>query len=250
MYIAFYIIAYICHLVSFSNYVRGRDARGYRFLLAGLGAQTATLVARGFLIGYAPLYGLYDFLFFTCWAAVGLAALTGLAKIARRWTPLFALAVIGILVFLNPGVRELPETFRTVFFPLHVGAVGTAYGAFLISFIAAALVLRQGGGSATTLNDDPARVMFRAIVIGQVLLTLGILLGAFWAKGAWGRYWSWDPKETAALGSWLIYTFWLAAWRGLKDKRRLSAGLAILGFLTILFTWFGVRFIGESLHSY
>ncbi len=249
MAILFFIIAYVCHIISFWNYGRNRDERGFRFLLAGWGAQTATLVARGFVIGYAPLYGLYDFLFFTCWAAVGLAAVTGLAKIARRWTPLFALAILAIMAFVNPGVRELPESFRTVFFPLHVGAIGTAYGAFLISFIAAALALRRGGG-ATTSDAAASHVLFRAILIGHVLLTVGILLGAFWAKGAWGRYWSWDPKETAALGSWLVYMFWLAAHRRLKERGKLLAWLAMLGFAAILFTWFGVRFVGPSLHTY
>ena len=86
-------------------------------------------------------------------------------------------------------------------------------------------------------------------MIAYPLLTVMIILGAIWADIAWGRYWSWDPKETAALVTWLIYGAYLHArvargWRG--DR---SAYLLILGFVAILFTFFGNYFFG-GLHSY
>ena len=90
---------------------------------------------------------------------------------------------------------------------------------------------------------------YRAVVFCFPLLTVMIGLGAVWADIAWGRYWSWDPKETAALVTWLIYGAYLHArvvrdWRGSK-----SAWLLVLGFAAILFTYFGNLFFG-GLHAY
>ncbi len=90
---------------------------------------------------------------------------------------------------------------------------------------------------------------YRAVVVGYPFLTLTIILGAVWADTAWGTYWSWDPKETASLVTWLIYGTYLHArvvrgWRG--DR---AAWLLVLGFVATLFTYFGNLFFG-GLHSY
>ena len=87
------------------------------------------------------------------------------------------------------------------------------------------------------------------MVIGFPFLTLAILLGAFWANIAWGRYWGWDPKETASLVTWLIYAAYLHAravrgWRGIR-----SAVLIIVGFVAVLLTFFG-NYIFTGLHAY
>jgi cytochrome c-type biogenesis protein CcsB len=81
-------------------------------------------------------------------------------------------------------------------------------------------------------------------------LTLCIVTGAFWAENAWGTYWSWDPKETWSLITWLIYTSYLHArlmanWRGKK-----AACLSVAGFLAVIFTFFGVNLLLPGLHSY
>jgi len=92
-------------------------------------------------------------------------------------------------------------------------------------------------------------ISYRAVVIGFPFLTLVIVLGALWAEVAWGTYWSWDPKETASLVTWLIYGAYLHArvvrgWRGSR-----SAYLLMLGFYATVFTYFGNLFFG-GLHSY
>ncbi|MFN8630560.1 MAG: cytochrome c biogenesis protein CcsA [Chloroflexota bacterium] len=90
---------------------------------------------------------------------------------------------------------------------------------------------------------------YRAVVVGYPFLTLTIILGAIWANTAWGTYWSWDPKETASLLTWFVYSTFLHArvvrgWRGQR-----AAWLLILGFLATLFTYFGNLFF-QGLHSY
>jgi len=91
---------------------------------------------------------------------------------------------------------------------------------------------------------------YRVVSIGLPLLTVGIITGAWWAKEAWGAYWQWDPKETAALVSWTVYALYMHlhtrnSWRGLR-----SAWMSVLGFATIMFCYLGVNIWISGLHSY
>ncbi len=91
---------------------------------------------------------------------------------------------------------------------------------------------------------------YRIVAVGLPLLTVGIITGAWWAKEAWGAYWQWDPKETAALASWIVYALYMHlhtrnAWRGVR-----SAWLSVLGFVSIMFCYLGVNIWISGLHSY
>jgi cytochrome c-type biogenesis protein CcsB len=88
------------------------------------------------------------------------------------------------------------------------------------------------------------------VMFGFLFLTIGIITGAVWAKQAWTRYWSWDPKETWSLITWLIYAALLhfRMMRGWRGKR--IAVISIVGFAAVLFTYFGVNFLLAGLHSY
>jgi cytochrome c-type biogenesis protein CcsB len=91
---------------------------------------------------------------------------------------------------------------------------------------------------------------YRIVGVGLPLLTIGIITGAMWAKESWGAYWQWDPKETAALFSWIVYAGYMHlhtrnAWRGLR-----SAWLSVFGFATIMFCYLGVNIWISGLHSY
>ncbi len=93
-------------------------------------------------------------------------------------------------------------------------------------------------------------ITYQIVSLGLPLLTLGIITGAWWAKEAWGAYWQWDPKETAALVSWIVYAMYMhlhtrTAWRGLR-----CAWLSVLGFATIIFCYLGVNIWISGLHSY
>jgi cytochrome c-type biogenesis protein CcsB len=94
-------------------------------------------------------------------------------------------------------------------------------------------------------------ITYKSIAIGFPLFTIGgLLMGAIWANSAWGKYWSWDPKETWSLITWLVYALYLharfiAGWRG---KR--VAILAVIGFVAVIFTYLGVNLVLSGLHSY
>lgn len=113
----------------------------------------------------------------------------------------------------------------------------------------------NGDATALWLNTLPSLpkldlLIYRVIGIGLPLLTIGIITGAWWAKEAWGAYWQWDPKETAALLSWIIYACYLhlntrRAWRGER-----CAWVSLLGFVSIIFCYLGVNIWISGMHSY
>nr|YP_003002274.1 cytochrome c biogenesis protein [Aureoumbra lagunensis]ACS36986.1 cytochrome c biogenesis protein [Aureoumbra lagunensis] len=108
----------------------------------------------------------------------------------------------------------------------------------------------QQNSSRTTLMNNLDIWSYRTIGFGHIALTLGILAGAVWANEAWGSYWSWDPKETWSLITWLVFTAYLHArlvknWRGLE-----TALIGTIGFVSIWISYLGVNFLASGLHSY
>ena len=118
-----------------------------------------------------------------------------------------------------------------------------------------ALAAERGDAFAQLMQTLPSLakldiVTYRIIAVGLPLLTVGLITGAWWAKEAWGSYWQWDPKETAALLSWIVYASYMHlhtrnAWRG-----RRTAWVSIIGFATIAFCYLGVNIWISGLHSY
>jgi len=108
----------------------------------------------------------------------------------------------------------------------------------------------QQNSSRTALMTNLDVWSYRTIGFGHIALTLGILAGAVWANEAWGSYWSWDPKETWSLITWLVFTAYLHArlvknWRGLE-----TAIIGTVGFISIWISYLGVNFLASGLHSY
>jgi len=120
---------------------------------------------------------------------------------------------------------------------------------------ATAAAAESGNATAQWLATLPSLakldvMIYRVVGVGLPLLTIGIITGAMWAKESWGAYWQWDPKETAALVSWIVYAGYMHlhtrnAWRGVR-----SAWLCVFGFATIMFCYLGVNIWISGLHSY
>jgi len=106
--------------------------------------------------------------------------------------------------------------------------------------------------SKRTINEFIAMSM-KLVYIGFGLLTLGMMTGALWAKIAWGNYWSWDPKETWALLTWLFYLVAIHIHHSFPTRQKLLLWLLLLSFLVLLITWFGIKYIApgmQSIHLY
>ncbi|NLB88743.1 MAG: cytochrome c biogenesis protein CcsA, partial [Syntrophomonadaceae bacterium] len=125
----------------------------------------------------------------------------------------------------------------------HVITAVIAYSCFALAAGIAIIQLKQ----LAPMNDEN---IYKIIAGGFATLSLSIVLGAIWAEQTWGKYWSWDPKETWALITWIIYAIYLHLYnrRGWRGKN--ANVIVILGFVLVLFTFFGVNYLLSGLHSY
>ena len=216
---------------------------------------TASLVFRAIASGHGPFANMYEFSLAFSWGALVLY-LYFEVKYHLRTLALVVLPIaLGMLTYAATVPSEIdplvPALQNNLLLTIHVAVAIFAYGAFTLAFGAAVLYLMQG---RDTIRWLPRRavldeIAYRAVMVGFPMMALVLILGALWAQIAWGSYWTWDPKETASLVTWLIYGGYLHArvvrgWRG-----RRSALLLILGFGATLFTYFGNYFLG-GLHSY
>lgn len=218
---------------------------------------TGSLAARTAADGHAPLSNMYEYSTAFAWAISGYALAFEL-KLGRRWpgTGALPIALIMLLVAASfPSRIEplQPALQNSPLLAIHVSMMVLAYSAFSIAFAASALYLVQGGKrrfeslpSGKSL-DEAASL---AVMIGFPLLGFGIALGAWWANSAWGRYWGWDPKETSALATWLLFAAYLHAHSLGRWKGKRSAWLVVVGFGAVLFTYYAVNLWVAGLHSY
>ena len=216
---------------------------------------TAALALRWLAAGHAPFSSMYEFALSFVWAALGVYLYADLRYRARSLAILVIPLCLGLLAYaamVPSAVSPLvPALQNQMLLTVHVAVAVAAYGAFAVSFAAAALFLlnRRDRFSRLPTRARLDTISYKSVAFGFPLMALVIILGAVWAHVAWGTYWSWDPKETASLGTWLIYGGYLHArvLRGWKGDR--SAYLLVLGFAAVLFTYFGNYFLG-GLHGY
>lgn len=204
--------------------------------------------------GHAPFANQYEFAISFAWgitaAFVWFDWRYNIRAIALAVLPV----VLALLLYATTQDAEpsplVPALQNSVLLTLHVFTAALSYGAACVSFGAAVLYLLHPHvpwhlPSLEKLDD----VGYRGVVATFPLLTVMIILGALWADTAWGRYWGWDPKETAAFVTWLIYAAYLHA-RVVRDWRgKRAAWLLVLGFAAVMFSYFGNHFFG-GLHSY
>jgi cytochrome c-type biogenesis protein CcsB len=233
------------------------DAGPFAVILgvSGLVFLTLSIIARATITGHGPFSNMYEFSLVFAW---GIMAAGFYFQWRYRTPAISAIAVPIALAFLifaytlpSQSAPLVPALQQSLLLTVHVAVAIIAYGTFAIAFGAGALYLVQERKMASWLPrpamlDD---IGYRGVIIGFPFMTLTIILGAFWADVAWGRYWGWDPKETASLVTWLIYGGYLHArvlrgWRGTR-----SAVLLIVGFCAVLLTYFGNYFFG-GLHAY
>ena len=223
--------------------------------MVAFGLLTIYLVLRAIATGHGPFSYQHEFSVSFSWGIL-------LALIAFVWRyrlQLLNLAVLPVVTLmliystqLDTEIKPLvPALQNNLLLTFHVGFAVVAYGTACVSFGAAVLYLIAPlvKSSRFPRREMLDEVGYRAAALTFPLLTIMIILGSIWANVAWGRYWGWDPKETAAFVTWLIYGAFLHArvvanWRGTK-----AAWLLVIGFIAVLFAYFGNHFFG-GLHSY
>jgi cytochrome c-type biogenesis protein CcsB len=227
------------------------------YTLAAAHAPTATIADKlQLIVIQAPLSNFYESLIFFAWCLPALGLLAFRRHLKGYLGALTAILATLLLAYASFGVdsqiRPLMPALKSNWLLIHVVTAFLGYAAFTLAFGTAILYLIQERRRRPSLPPLPHLdgLIYRTTVLGFLMLTLGIATGAVWAETAWGRYWSWDPKETWSLITWFIYAALLHArllkgWHG-----RRIAWLAVLGFMAVLFTYFGVSFLLTGLHSY
>ena len=217
-------------------------------------AQTVYLAARWIAAGRAPFSNMFESLVLFAWTVV----VVYLALQVRRKLPWLgaATALVAVLVLayastFETKIQPLMPVLRSNWLTVHVFTCFLGYGGVAIAFLSGIgyLIAAHGGGASETLNAFEAATD-KTISFGFLFLTVGIISGAVWANSAWGTYWSWDPKETWSLITWLIYAVYLHCrfMRGWRGKR--AAIISTLGFVSVVFTYVGVNYLLSGLHSY
>ena len=173
--------------------------------------------------------------------------------------PLFALVlVVANLNWLNPEMTNLVPVLNSYWLMIHVAVIVGSYGPFTISMIlgivSLILMILVNKKNRELLNINVKELVLineMSMTIGLVMLTIGNFLGGMWANESWGRYWGWDPKETWALISIMVYAFviHMRLIPGLKSNFTFTVA-SILSFGSIIMTYFGVNFYLAGLHSY
>ncbi len=206
-------------------------------------------------IGHIPLSNYYESLIFFSWSVSVLM----ICMRKRRRYPVVTFISAGMSLALmayaslssgvERAIQPLIPALQSNWLHIHVITCFLGYAAFAVSFICGALYFFSPGGIIPA-RENLEDINYRSIIIGFSMLTSGILTGAVWAHFAWGSYWSWDPKETWSLITWIIYALvlHLRFSGGLKGKR--IAILSIVGFASVIMTYFGVNFFLAGLHSY
>ncbi|MEJ2639913.1 MAG: c-type cytochrome biogenesis protein CcsB [Desulfosarcinaceae bacterium] len=214
-------------------------------------------------IGHAPLTNLYESLMFFS-LTIGLLYLYLERRYKNRVIGAFAMPLAFLAMAyagLSPGISDriqpLIPALKSNWLIAHVIACFIGYAAFGIAFgVSIMYFLRQrnGGKASGRLQRLPSdkvldELTHQLVMFGFLWLSAGIITGAVWANSAWGRYWGWDPKETWSFITWLIYAALLhfRLMRGWRGKR--IAVLSVVGFLAVLFSYFGVNLL-PGLHSY
>ncbi len=216
--------------------------------------------------GHAPLSNLYESLVFAAWAIMLLYLIMEYRTRQRTlgvFPALFAFLAMAYASFstsVDAKIQPLLPALKSNWLIAHVITCFLGYAAFAVACGISIVYLIKKTNEA---GDKPGAMMammpearqleelnYQLILFGFLWLSLGIITGSVWANSAWGTYWSWDPKETWSLITWLVYAAVLHArtMQGWRGKR--AAWLSLVGFGCVLFTYFGVNFLLSGLHSY
>ena len=239
----------------------------------GLALHLGSLVTRGLATDRVPWGNMYEFA--SVVGATAIVAFLGvLVRLPQvRYLGMFVMFPVVLLLFLAGTVlyadaAPLVPALRSYWIVIHVTTVAIGTGIFLVSFVGTVLYLiRVRWDSAVAAGRTPTRfpvtlgarlpaagvldrMAYRTVAFGFPVYTFGIIAGAIWAEAAWGRYWGWDPKETWAFITWVVYAAYLharatAGWRGSAAAR-----INVLAFGTMIFNFFVVNMVVSGLHSY
>ncbi|WP_343617582.1 cytochrome c biogenesis protein CcsA [Flavobacterium sp.] len=229
---------------------------GLLFLLHTLG-----LVARWYISGHAPWSNAYESIVYVAWATMFFGLAFDRKSKLTVASSAFVTAMILMAAYMNwidPEIANLQPVLNSYWLMIHVAVIVASYGPFalgmILGFVALLLIFFTNEKSKAKMDLHVKEISYineMALTIGLIMLTIGNFLGGQWANESWGRYWGWDPKETWALISIMVYAFVIHARfvPALRGKWFFNL-MSMYAFVSILFTYYGVNFHLVGLHSY
>jgi cytochrome c-type biogenesis protein CcsB len=230
-------------------------------IILGFLAHTCGLIMRWIISEHAPWSNGYESMIFIAWATI----FAGLIFSKRSLLSLSATAIVsGMLLmvahlnWLDPEITNLVPVLKSYWLMIHVAIIVASYGFLalgaILGFIALLLIIFTTKSNKVKLKDTLSELTIineKTLEVGLFMLTIGTFLGGVWANESWGRYWGWDPKETWALASILVYAFVLHMRfiPSLRSKYVFSVA-SLVAIWAIIMTYFGVNYYLSGLHSY
>ena len=230
-------------------------------IIFGFIAHIGGLALRWYISGHAPWSNGYESMIYIAWATI----FAGIIFSKRSILTLAATAIVaGLLLmvahlnWLDPEITNLVPVLNSYWLMIHVSIITASYGFLslgaILGIIALWLIIFTNSRNKVKFKNTLYEISIineKSLEIGLFMLTIGTFLGGVWANESWGRYWGWDPKETWALVSVLIYTFVLHMRfiPSLRDKLTFNI-VSMFAIWTIIMTYFGVNYYLSGLHSY
>jgi cytochrome c-type biogenesis protein CcsB len=219
------------------------------------------LILRWYISGHAPWSDAYESMIYVAWATMFFGVAFGRKSELTLAATTFVAAIIlwvAHLNYMDPAIANLVPVLNSYWLMIHVAVIVASYGPFtlgmILGLVALFLMIFTNKNNKAKMELSIKEITYineLALTVGLVMLTIGNFLGGQWANESWGRYWGWDPKETWALISIMVYAFVIHA-RFVPALRGLFAYnfMSVLAFASILMTYFGVNFHLSGLHSY
>ncbi len=258
----FYVLSTLGYVLYFSLQKEILQRAGYLSLLTGFMMHTFIIVAEYFKVGHFPIQNLHETLSIMAWASSGVFLILGL-RVNLKILGIFAAPFVTVLMIASlqfPDISiESGNLLKSIWLPFHIVSIFIGEASFALAFGVGILYLIQENAikakkhgffykrlPSLELIDHTGYI---CIIIGFTTITIGLVTGMIYAKMVWGRFWGWDPKEVWSGISWLLYAILLherltVGWRG-----RNAAIMAIIGFIVLLFTFFGVNLFFEGHHG-
>ncbi|MFI3314773.1 MAG: cytochrome c biogenesis protein CcsA [Rikenellaceae bacterium] len=254
------LIALLCQLLKGYN---GKTINIFIYILSFMLLiaflwQTFGIGLRWYISGRAPWTNSYESMIYVGWSAL----LLGLLFVRRSKATLAiaalmagAIMMISQLNLMDPEITPLVPVLKSYWLMFHVATITASYGFFgvaaLIGIAVIIILAFSKKGSYSLKIEELTIINEMSMTIGLVLLTIGIFIGAVWANESWGRYWGWDPKESWALITMIVYSFVIHARfiPSLRGKYIFNV-MSIYAFYTVLMTFFGVNYYLTGMHSY
>lgn len=223
--------------------------------------HTTGLAARWYISGHAPWSDAYESMIYVAWATMFFTLIFSRKSKLTIAAGTFVASMILMIAhwnWMDPSIANLQPVLNSYWLMIHVAVIVASYGPFTLGMVlgVVSLILMLFGNekNKVKMNLNIKEITYineMALTIGLVMLTIGNFLGGQWANESWGRYWGWDPKETWALISIMVYAFVIHARfvPALRGKWIFNL-MSILAFYSIMMTYFGVNFYLTGLHSY